>query len=192
MSSNLKFGLGLAGLAFVSILGACGGDDGGGGATGPGAALQCDSSGKNAFDTYGIDAFVAVNSGVFDATLSELGANGTTNLGDSFNQIGMNGHDDLDTFKGKLAAFLVFVYGGPDHITFTDGVDYDGVQDMDAAHDGLNITDDQYNYFVSNIIVPVLTGAGVPDGSDGGDDDVSSCFAPPILDGDFIASVTNH
>ena len=37
------------------------------------------------------------------------------------------------TFEGKLAAFLVFAYGGPDTIMYTDGKMYDGVQDMVEA-----------------------------------------------------------
>src|SRR5439155_883841 len=55
---------------------------------GPGAALKCTSSGKDAFDTYGADAFVAVNKKIIANTFAELGANATSNLGDSFNKIG--------------------------------------------------------------------------------------------------------
>jgi len=54
----------------------------------PGAALKCTSSGKDAFDTYGAAAFVAVNEAIVANVFAELGANGTVNLGDSFTKIG--------------------------------------------------------------------------------------------------------
>jgi len=159
-------------------------------ATGPGASLKCASSGKNAFDTYGVSAFVAVNKAIFANVGSEIGAHGTANLGDSFNKVG-TGHppstaDNGAAFEGNLAAFLVFAYGGPDHITYTDGVMYDGPQDMKEAHVGLGITSTQFDYFVANIIVPALTSSGVPAG------DVSSCFAPVITDAAFKASIVGQ
>ena len=157
---------------------------------GPGAALKCTSSGKDAFDTYGTDAFVAVNKAIFANTLAELQANSTTNLGDSFTKMGtgnpVSTTDNQATFEGKLAAFLVFAYGGPDTITYTDGVMYDGVQDMKEAHTGLGITSDQYDYFVSNVIVPALTSSGVPMS------DVSSCFAPIVTDASFKATIVGQ
>jgi hypothetical protein len=100
---------------------ACDSDDEPG--PGPGAALQCASSGKNAFSTYPIEAFVAVNKAIFAGVNADLGANGTANLGNSF-----GGVRDFPTFEGRLAAFLVYVYGGPTSITYTDGKRYDGVQ----------------------------------------------------------------
>ncbi len=154
---------------------------------GPGAALKCTSSGKDAFDTYGAAAFVAVNEAIFTNVFADLKANGTTKLGDSFGKIGSgmpaSTADDAATFKGKLAAFLVFAYGGPTSIMYTDGKMYSGLQDMTAAHVGLAVTSDQYDYFVSSIIVPALTSSGVPS------DDVSSCFAPVVVDPTFKASI---
>jgi len=156
---------------------------------GPGAALKC-AGGKDAFDTYGADAFVAVNEAIVTNVMSELGANGTTNLGDSFTKIGSGDPpataDDAPTFKGKLAAFLVYAYGGPTSITYTDGKKYSGLQDMVGAHTGLAITSDQYDYFVTNVVVPALTSNGVPTG------DVTSCFAPVLLDASFKASIVGH
>ena len=189
-------------------MGACGGDDpvtptgdmatytptG----TGPAAKLKCESSGKNAFDTYGVNAFVAVNEGIFSAITAELTANSGTNLGDSFGKIGSGNPpstaDNASTFTGKLAAFLVFVYGGPTSITYTDNKMYNGVQDMKTAHTGLAITSAQYDYFVTNIVVPVLIAKGVKHGTGGtaSPDDVSSCFAPPLVDAAFKATIVGQ
>jgi hypothetical protein len=91
--------------------------------------------------------------------------------------------DDMATFKGKLAAFLVYAYGGPTSIEYTDKKTYSGLQDMAVAHVGLHITSDQYDYFITNQVVPALTGNGVPEG------DVSSCFAPIVTDAAFKASI---
>lgn len=159
---------------------ACGDDSGGyePTGTGPAAKLFCTSSDMNAFDTYGADAFVAVNEKIFELVLAELDANGETNLGGSFGAVA-----DFAAFKGNLAAFLVYVYGGPESIQYSDGKTYNGPQDMAAAHAGLAITAAQYDYFVANIVVPALTMSGVPM------DDVSSCFAPPVTDAAFKASI---
>lgn len=157
---------------------------------GPGAAFKCTSSGKDAYDTYGLSAFVAVNDSIFANVNSEITANGTTNVGDSFTKIGTGNPpstaDDAATFKGELAAFLVWAYGGPSKITYTDGKSYGGPQDMVKAHTGLNITSNQYDYFVANIVVPALTSNGVPMS------DVSSCFAPVLTDANFKASIVGH
>jgi hypothetical protein len=95
-------------------------------------------------------------------------------------------HDGAATFKGKLAAFLVYAYGGPSTITYTDGVAYSGMQNMVGAHTGLAITSDQYDYFITNIVVPALTDNGVTT------PDVSSCFAPTVTDTSFKASIVGH
>ena len=165
------------------------------GSLGPGASLKCDSSGKNAWQTYGASAFVAVNESIFTNVGAESSAHGSTNLGDSFTRIGSGTPpattDPAATFKGKLAAFLVYAYGGPSSIMYTDGVTYTGPQSMPAAHAGLGITSAQYDYFVSNIVVPALTTNGVPAGAGGASapNDVSSCFAPILVDAAFKASI---
>jgi hypothetical protein len=152
-------------------------------AKGPGAALKCTSSGKNAWDTYGVNAFVAVNESIVSLVLADTSGE----LGDSFSKIGSGNPpstaDDAPTFKGKLAAFLVYAYGGPTSIKYTDGKTYTGPQNMVTAHAGLAITTDQYNYFIMNQVVPALTMNGVPD------EDVSSCFAPVVTDPAFVASI---
>ncbi len=156
---------------------------------GPGASLQCASSGQNAFETYGIAGFVAVNEGIFAAVAAEYDANGIANLGDSFTKVGSgippSTSDDLPTFKGKLAAFLVYAYGGPSRITYTDNLSYEGPQDMTEAHTGLGITSAQFDYFITDIIVPVLLEAGVTE------DDIGSCFAPVVTNADFKASMVD-
>src|SRR5205814_1806873 len=107
---------------------------------------------------------------IFTNVVAELGgANGTTKLGTSFNGPAGNAAE-LAKFKGNLAAFLVYAYGGPDMITYTDNKTYTGPQDMATKHAGLAVTSDQYDYFVANIVVPALTAKGV------GQDDVGSCF----------------
>lgn len=169
-------------------------------AKGPGAKLHCESSatGANAFDTYGATAFVAVNEEIFTLVNAEITANGTTNLGDSFTKIGTgvppSTSDDAPTFKGKLAAFLVFAYGGPTSITYTDSKKYDGQIDMVVSHTGLNITSSQFDYFITNIVVPALVNKGVAHGAGGAadPDDVTSCFAPVVTDASFKASIVGR
>ena len=152
-------------------------------AKGPGAGFLCTSSGKDAWDTYGAAAFVAVNESIFKLVLADTSGK----LGDSFGKIGSGNPpstaDDAPTFKGNLAAFLVYAYGGPTSIMYTDGKTYMGPQDMTEAHTGLMITSDQYDYFIMNQVVPALTMNGVPSG------DVSSCFAPVVTDAAFKASI---
>lgn len=176
-------------LALLAPLAACGGSDpaADGTGTGPGAALKCASSGKNAWQTFGVDAFVAVNQAIFANVTDEVTMNGATNVGASFSKIGSgvtpSTRDDAVVFEGKLAAYLVYVYGGPNSITYIDGGKYSGVQDMVAAHVGLNITSAQYDYFITNIVVPALVKNGVTAA------DVTSCFAPPLVDANFKASI---
>jgi hypothetical protein len=159
---------------------------------GAGASLKCASSstGANAFTTYGASAFVAVNESIFTNVTNEMTAHSTTNLGTAFTHIGdktlPSTQDDLAAFKGNLAAFLVYTYGGPTSIAYTDSVTYYGPQDMTASHVGLNIDSSQYDYFVNNIVVPALTTNGVPMS------DVSSCFAPTLVDPGFKASIVGH
>jgi hypothetical protein len=160
------------------------------GATSSSSLPLCTSSGKAAFATYGANAFVAVNESIFTNVTNELQKNSTTNLGTAFTKIGTGNPpstaDDLATFKGNLAAFLVYAYGGPSSITYTDGKTYSGPQDMKESHAGLAITSDQYDYFVSSIIVPALTSNGVPMA------DVTSCFAPVVTDATFKASIVGQ
>jgi hypothetical protein len=151
----------------------------------------CKSSGKNAWETYGQKAFLAVNSSIFANVDAEMKANGTKNLGNSFNLVGSGKppatHDSPADFEAELAAFLVYAYGGPSSITYTDGRSYSGSGiDIVYFHTGLNITTDQYDYFVMSIVVPALTSNGVPM------DDVSSCFAPVVTAPAFVADIVGR
>ena len=53
---------------------------------------------------------------------------------------------------------------------------------MEAAHTGLDITQEEYDAFIG-LIVGVLTDAGVPES------DITACFAPPLVDPDFVATI---
>jgi hypothetical protein len=156
----------------------------GGGAVGPGAALKCNSSGKNAFETYG-SAFGGVRDTIIAAeqTSKEDGKaefNGTQfDVGLSFNVVGTPGRPNLPTLSKNLGDFLVFVYGGPNN--------YQG-RSMVVAHTGLQITDAQYTNFLS-LITSILTSPVSEGGFAVPLDDVSSCFAPPLLDPGFKATI---
>lgn len=161
-----------------------------------GSDLKC-SGGKNAFDTYGTKAFVAVNESIFKEidTLLTADAGPDNGLGTTFSAVGTGKLDDasvpaLDddtaTFKGKLAAFLVYSFGGPSSITYTDNKTYSGLQMLTTAHTGLGITADQYSYFVSNVVVPALTTNGVSTA------DVAACFAPVVSDPNFMAQIVGQ
>src|SRR5579859_2279126 len=109
-----------------------------------GALLRCESSGKNAYETYGPAAFFAVHQALLDNLNKELADNGPGNLGDSFSKIGSGDppstKHDRAAFRGYLAAFLVYLYGGPASTTYVDGKTYQGDLDMVTAHKGLKIT----------------------------------------------------
>jgi hypothetical protein len=181
----------LLALGLVTTLGvACGGDSSSTPDAPASTAPACTSSGKNAFETYGATAFLAVNTAIINNTLAEVGSNGSANLGEPFLELGSaaNGSayaDNATTFTGKLAAFLVFAYGGPSTTTVA-GVSYNGDQDMVAAHTGMNITASQFTYFVTNEVVPALASSGV------GSADISSCFAPVVTSAAFQASIVGH
>lgn len=160
---------------------------------GPGAQLLCKSSGKNAWETYGASGFVAVNKAIFANVTAELATDAGdagAGLGPTLGEVGSGSVPALDdpsaTFEGKLAAFLVFAYGGPSSIQYTDGITYSGLQDMVKAHQGLDITPSQYSYFITNDVVPALTQSGVKT------EDVSSCFAPLVLSTTFMQQIVGN
>lgn len=165
---------------------------------GPGASLACESSGKNAFETYGANAFVGVTKKILAGATAEITNNSTANLGDSFTKIGSgtpaSTADGATKFEGKLAAFLVYAYGGPSDTTYSDGVTYHGPQDLAAAHTGLAITSAQYDYFITSIVVPALTMTGVAHGAGGAaaPNDITTCFAPLVTDAAFKASIVGQ
>jgi len=140
-------------------------------AKGPGAGLKCDSSGKNAFDTYGA-AFVKVRDAIIANTAAEL-ANKEPGFGHSFDAVAAD-PAKLKTLSDNLADFLVFVYGGPNN--------YKG-KSMTDAHAALGITQPQYDFFLTNQIVKALADNGVPQ------KDIDTCFAPPLVDPAFVKTI---
>jgi hypothetical protein len=130
-----------------------------------------------------------VNSNIFANVEAQLATDaGAAGLGGSFGQIGKDGRDGLGDFEANLAATLVYVYGGPPTLTL-DGGTYSGItetENLQAEHTGLNITTDEYNYFLTNVVVPALTSAGVPT------EDVESCFAPVLTNTAVIGEVVGH
>jgi hypothetical protein len=140
----------------------------------------CESSKMNAYDTYKQAGFLAVNSAIFANVGAEVKKNGTKNLGASFTEIGGGKPgtptaDNATVFEAKLGAFLIAAYGGP---ASTGG--YSGSIDLTAAHEGLDITQAQYDYFLNSIVIPALKSSGVMEA------DISSCFAPAIMDGSAV------
>jgi hypothetical protein len=181
-------------LSTIALASACsGGDDTPATGAAPGAALHCASSGKNAYATYGEPAFFTITQHVFAHVGAELSAHGNANLGDSIGQAGTgslpSNHDDLKAFEGKVAAYFVWVYGGPAQITYTDGERYTGPQDMTAAHVGMNLTGAQYDYFVASVVAPALIDSDIAHGEAGAADDIATCFAPVVADATFKAAM---
>jgi hypothetical protein len=114
--------------------------------------------------------FQAVTDNIL-ANIGTVSAMEPSPIGDSFKGLTA---DDVARVEANLFDFLVFVYGGPNK--------YAG-QSMEDSHKGLGITEAQYTAFVTQVIVPALSKAGVPEA------DISNCFAPPVTDAAFIATI---
>ncbi|HTQ07424.1 MAG TPA: hypothetical protein VMI54_26390 [Polyangiaceae bacterium] len=152
-------------------MGGMGGMSGTSGSAGAAATTSCTTQ---MFDKYGADAFVAVR----DSIVTKALAAPTDKLGDSFQVFVTSASDDeVQAFKDNLAALLIQVYGGPQN--------YMG-RSMQEAHKGLGITSDQYDYFITEVVVPALSENGVSS------DDISNCFAPPVTDASFKASIVGQ
>ncbi len=93
---------------------------------------------------------------------------------DDFAPLVAAGDEAVQAFIDSLAAFISDAYG------CTEGA-YTGPS-MEAAHTGLDITQEEYDAFIG-LIVGVLTDAGVPE------TDITACFAPPLVDPDFVATI---
>lgn len=165
--------------------GAGGGSAGAGGGVAAGAAGAAGSApaykgvqvGKGAscseemFCKYGEAAFLKVN----DLIIAKATASGIeANIGDTFTKLTP---EKAAVFKANLGTFLINAYGG-DKAAYK----YQG-SDMKTAHAGLGITQAQYSAFVSMVIVPALTEAGVAG------DDITNCFAPPITSDAFMKDI---
>lgn len=96
---------------------------------------------------------------------------------DDFAPLVAEGAAAVDAFKASLANFITDAYG------CTEGA-YTGPT-MEAAHAGLGITQEEYDAFIG-IIVGVLTDNSVPE------DDITLCFAPPLVDPAFVATIVGQ
>lgn len=96
---------------------------------------------------------------------------------DDFAPLVAQGDDAVQAFIDSLAAFISDAYG------CTDGA-YTGPS-MEAAHTGLDITQEEYDAFIV-LIAGVLSDAGVPE------DDINLCFAPPLVDPAFVATIVGQ
>jgi truncated hemoglobin YjbI len=85
-----------------------------------------------------------------------------------------SGDKAVQAFVDSLAAFISDAYG------CSEGA-YTGPS-MEAAHTGLDITQEEYDAFLG-IIVGVLADAGVPE------TEITACFAPPLVDPAFVATI---
>ncbi len=101
----------------------------------------------------------------------------TSAVGTSIQDLAAEGPKRVQEFTTNLANFLVQVYGGPQNYTGPS---------MEKAHEGLNITSEQYDYFIANVVVPALVDNGVPMA------DIEDCFAPPVVDEAFKNSIINR
>jgi hypothetical protein len=131
---------------------------GGGATTTDSGTTVVDAGIKTMFEKYGATGFAAVN----DKIIAKAFAAPTASVGSSFQ--GLTAAQKM-TLSTNLAGFLIQAYGGPKS--------YVG-RTMTVAHMGLNITEAQYDYFISNIVVPALAESGVSA------DDISNGFAPAL------------
>jgi Bacterial-like globin len=122
------------------------------------------------FGKYKQAGFEAVNSKILENIVAVSSLNPSP-IGDSFKGLAQA---DVDRIEANLLDLLIFVYGGPNN--------YEG-QSMEDAHVGLNITSEQYDAFVGMVIVPALQDVGVEAA------DITDCFAPPVVDPAFKASM---
>jgi hypothetical protein len=122
------------------------------------------------YGKYGQAGFEAVNAAILE-NIVEVSAMSPSPIGDSFKGLSAT---DVERVEANLLDLLIAVYGGPDNYTG---------EDMETAHVGLNITSEEYDAFVAMVIVPALTDVGVAA------DDITNCFAPPVVDATFKASM---
>jgi hypothetical protein len=117
--------------------------------------------------TYGA-AVPDVASGIVNAAAAD------PQFSEDFAYLVLEGDEAVQAFKDSLAAFISDAYG------CSTGL-YTGPSMVDA-HTGLGITQSEYDAFIT-LIAGVLSDAGVPDA------DISQCFAPPLVDPAFVATI---
>ncbi len=163
MNKITTLSLVLAATCALGTLGACSDDDDDGGD---------DTCTSQMYAKYGQAGFEAVNDQIL-VNIGSVSAMNPSPIGDSFKGLTAA---QVARVEANLLDFLIMVYGGPDN--------YEG-EDMTKAHVGLAITSEQYDAFVGMVIVPALQTAGVPAA------DITGCFAPPVVDAAFKASMVN-
>ncbi len=117
-----------------------------------------DGGTKTMFEKYGQEAFVKVNNSI----IAKAAAAPTASVGGSFKALTPA---QVATLTTNLGDFLIQAYGGPKN--------YKG-KDMVKAHEGLNITEAQYDYFITEVVVKALSENGVST------DDITNGFAPAV------------
>lgn len=124
------------------------------------AGMTTDAGPQTMYAKYGAAGFTAVNNKIIEKALAAP----TASVGTSFQNL-----SDAQKMRlsSNLAAFLIQAYGGPSN--------YSG-KNMVEAHQGLNITEAQYDYFISNVVVPALSESGVSM------DDITNGFAPAVTE----------
>jgi Bacterial-like globin len=127
---------------------------------GCGGGTMTPDAGSTLYDKYGAAGFTAVNNSI----ITKAAAAPTSSVGTSFSTLTPA---KVDALKANLGAFLIQAYGGPKNYTG---------RTMLAAHTGLQITEAQYDYFISEVVVKALSENGVSS------DDITNGFAPPVTE----------
>lgn len=123
------------------------------------------------FAKYGDTGFQAVNGEIGKLALSAP----TDKLGVTFQtKIAQATPERQKEFIGHLLSFLEAAYGSTTPYTGPTMVD---------SHKDLAITRAQYEYFISDVVVPALKTSGVSES------DITNCFAPAVTSTDFVKTV---
>jgi hypothetical protein len=125
-----------------------------------GTSTAVDSGTPTMYDKYKAAGFTAVNNSI----ISKAAAAPTSAVGGSFAALTPA---KVETLRTNLGAFLIQAYGGPKN--------YAG-KNMKDAHTGLNITEAQYDYFITEVVVKALSENGVTM------DDITNGFAPAVTE----------
>ena len=142
-----------------------------------------DASTTDAAETTGVDGTCADLCRNYEAAFPTVASDITDKAAtdpmfmSDFAPLVAQGAPAVDAFKESLANFISDAYG-------CSMAAYTGPS-MEAAHAGLGITQLEYDAFIA-LIVDVLTDNGVPQ------QDISDCFAPPLVDPSFANTIIGH
>lgn len=138
-----------------------------------GFASSPNACSQEMFATYKDAGFQVVNGNIAKLALAAP----TEKLGPSFQTKIAKATEARQTeFAAHLLSFLEAAYGS--------SVPYSGPS-MVTSHADLAITLDQYKYFVTQVVVPALSQAGVSEAH------INSCFAPVVTDANFVKTVVS-